>query len=111
MIIKTLLLPNKSPQKPSFMLHEHSNHEMGPDKAAEKKSKLGVKLFLIYTAIYFGFVIIGVFFSDLMGVYIIGGQNLAVVYGFGLIILAIIMGFIYNAMCTRLENKMNGGEE
>lgn len=93
------------------MLHEHSNHEMGPDKAAEKKSKLGVKLFLVYTIIYFGFVIIGVFFSDLMGVYVIGGQNLAVVYGFGLIILAIVMGFIYNAMCTRLENKMNGGEE
>ncbi len=93
------------------MLHEHANQETGPDKAAEKKSKLGVKLFLFYTLIYFGFVIIGVFYPDLMGTYIIGGQNLAIVYGFGLIILAIIMGFLYNWMCTRLENKMNGGEE
>lgn len=93
------------------MLHEPSNHETGPDKAASKKSILGVKLFFVYTIIYFGFVIIGVFFPDLMGIYVIGGQNLAVTYGFGLIILAILMGFIYNALCSRYEDKMNGGQE
>lgn len=93
------------------MLHEPAHQETGPDKAALKKSRLGVKLFIVYTIIYFGFVIIGVFYPDLMGTYIVGGQNLAIVYGFGLIILAIIMGFLYHVACTRLENQMNGGEE
>ncbi len=93
------------------MLHEPAHQETGPDHASEKKTRLGVWLFLLYTVIYFGFVIIGVFFPELMGIYVLGGQNLAVVYGFGLIILAIILGFIYNAICTRYENQMNGGLE
>ena len=42
-----------------------------------------------------------------MGVDIIGGQNLAIIYGFGLILLAIIMGFFYNYFCTKFENEMN----
>ncbi|NTV77604.1 MAG: AAA family ATPase, partial [Clostridiales bacterium] len=36
-----------------------------------------------------------------------GGQNLAIIYGFGLILLAIIMGFIYNYICTQMENEIN----
>jgi uncharacterized membrane protein (DUF485 family) len=42
-----------------------------------------------------------------MGEELIGGQNIAIVYGFGLIVLAIVMGFIYNFFCTRMENKLN----
>jgi uncharacterized membrane protein (DUF485 family) len=42
-----------------------------------------------------------------MGLELIGGQNMAIIYGFGLIILAIVMGFIYNYFCTKMENKMN----
>jgi len=77
------------------------------DLAAEKKSKLGIKLFFFYVIIYGGFVVIGLTNPELFGVHVLGNQNLAIVYGFGLIILAIVMGFIYNAMCNRLEDKMN----
>ena len=42
---------------------------------------------------------------------VIGGQNIAIIYGFGLILLAVIMGFIYNYSCTRMENKMNKHEQ
>jgi len=56
------------------------------DHAAAKKAKLGIKLFIFYILIYAGFVVIGFV---------------------GLIVLAIVMGFIYNAMCSRLEDKMN----
>jgi uncharacterized membrane protein (DUF485 family) len=92
------------------MLHEPAEKETGTDFASAKKSKLGVILFLFYTATYFGFVIIGVFFPDIMGINVFGGQNIAVIYGFGLIILAIVMGFIYNLVCSHYEDKMNGGE-
>jgi uncharacterized membrane protein (DUF485 family) len=88
------------------MLHEPVT-EIGTDKAANKKSKLGVKMFLVYTLIYAGFVVIGLTKPELMGFKVLGGQNLAILYGFGLILLAVIMGFIYNFFCTRMEDKMN----
>ena len=88
------------------MLHE-PEVVISTDNAAAKKSKLGVILFLFYTLIYSGFVIIGLTKPELMGLELIGGQNIAIIYGFGLIVLAIIMGFIYNYFCTRMENKMN----
>jgi len=52
-------------------------------------------------------VLIGLFKPELMGLELMAGQNIAIIYGFGLIVLAIVMGFIYNYACTRLENKLN----
>ena len=88
------------------MLHEPANNIV-TDNAAAYKSKLGVILFIFYTLIYSGFVVIGLTKPELMGLELIGGQNIAIIYGFGLIVLAIIMGFIYNYFCTKMENKMN----
>jgi uncharacterized membrane protein (DUF485 family) len=88
------------------MLHEPSG-VFETDNAAPKKAKLGVILFIVYTLIYSGFVIIGLTKPELMGLELIGEQNIAIIYGFGLIGLAIVMGFIYNYFCTRMENKMN----
>jgi len=85
--------------------------KLGTDNAAEKKSKLGLILFFVYVLVYVGFVLIGLVNPEAMGVHVLGKQNLAIVYGFGLILLAVIMGFIYNALCTNLENKMNKEEE
>lgn len=85
--------------------------KLGKDNSAERKSKLGVKLFIIYALVYAGFVFIGVSKPEIMGIRIFFGLNLAIVYGFGLIVLAIIMGFLYNAACTRLENKLNIEED
>lgn len=88
------------------MLHQPAG-SIVTDHAAVYKSKLGVKLFIFYTLIYSGFVIIGLVKPELMGLELIGGQNIAIIYGFGLIVLAIVMGFIYNYFCTKMENKMN----
>lgn len=81
--------------------------KLGADNAAAKKSRLGVLLFFAYTLVYAGFVVIGLVNPELLSLHVLGEQNLSIVYGFGLIILAIVMGFIYNAQCTRMENKMN----
>lgn len=88
------------------MLHEPTN-VIETDNAAAKKAKLGVILFIVYTLIYAGFVLIGLTKPELMGLELIADQNIAIIYGFGLIALAIVMGFIYNYFCTRMENKMN----
>lgn len=81
--------------------------KMEADKAAAKKSKLGVALFIVYTLLYSGFVMIGLMNPELLGVHVIGKQNLSIIYGFGLIILAIVMGFVYNVICSRMEDQMN----
>ena len=85
--------------------------ELGIDHAAKKKAKLGVYLFFIYFIIYAIFVGIGVVDYSLMGEIVLGNQNLAVVYGFGLIIFAIVLGLFYNWKCTNYENLMNKEEE
>lgn len=88
------------------MLHEPAV-ELGKDYSAEKKAKLGVILFFIYLAIYTGFVLIGTLAPKFLGRHIFEGLNIAFVYGMGLIILAAVMGLVYNYFCTRYENKMN----
>lgn len=81
----------------------------GADKASPYKARLGVYLFLAYCIVYAGFIIVNVMAPKLMGIVLFWGMNLAGVYGFGLIILAIIMGLVYNHMCYLKENAMNDG--
>ncbi|MCP4214754.1 MAG: DUF485 domain-containing protein [bacterium] len=72
---------------------------------------MGLILFGVYSLIYAGFVAINTLAPKTMGNEIFLGLNLAVVYGFGLIILAIIMGVVYNHVCTGLEDKMKAAAE
>ncbi len=81
--------------------------KLGVDHSANKKAKLGVWLFILYSIIYGTFVAIGVINYELMSKKVMGEQNLAVVYGFGLIIFAIVLGLVYNFICTGYEKKMN----
>jgi len=85
--------------------------KLGKDNASAVKSKLGLKLFAVYALIYAGFVVINMVDPNMMEMKIVAGLNLAVVYGFGLIILAIIMGIIYNGICTNCEERMNKPEK
>ncbi len=85
--------------------------KLGRDDAAPFKSKLGLILFGVYSLIYAGFVAINTLTPKTMGAEIMFGLNLAVVYGFGLIILAIVMGVIYNHVCTKMEDKLNPPDE
>lgn len=90
------------------MLHEPAV-ELGADYASRKKTRLGLILFFVYAVIYAVFVLLGLFSADTLGMIVLAGLNLAVVYGFGLILLAIVMGLIYSWVCTRMEDKMDGG--
>ncbi len=89
-------------------MHHGPAVELGKDDSIPKKTKLGVILFIVYSAIYSGFVFIGTIYPEFMGARTIGNLNLAFVYGMGLIVLAIIMGIVYNHFCTKFEQQMNG---
>ena len=88
------------------MLHEPAA-QAGEDHAASFKSRLGVKLFIAYALFYTGFVAINVVKPVLMEKTVLFGLNLACVYGFGLIVVALVMALVYNAICTRKETTMN----
>jgi uncharacterized membrane protein (DUF485 family) len=88
------------------MLHKPAA-ESGLDLAQGYKSTLGVWMFLVYAIIYAGFVALNVISPITMEKTIFLGLNLAVVYGFGLIIIALILALIYNFICGKKESELN----
>lgn len=92
------------------MLHEPAAAEE-KDDASEWKAKLGIKLFWLYSVIYMGFVGIAVFAPDKMKTPVLAGTNLAIIYGMGLIIFAILLGLVYNHVCTKKENELSSKKE
>jgi len=90
------------------MLHEPAA-VLGKDPAFARKRRLGVVMFLIYAAVYAAFTAVNVLSPRSMETPILGGQNVAVVYGFGLIVLAFLMALVYNAACGRFERSMAEG--
>ena len=89
------------------MLHE-SAAQSGKDDASGYKTRLGVRMFLLYGAVYLSFVAINVIKPVLMETVVVFGLNLAVVCGFGLIVAALVLALIYNHMCTTKERELNG---
>lgn len=88
------------------MLHKPAKSS-GTDHAIEYKRRIGAYMFALYGFIYAGFVAINIVKPVLMEKIILGGLNLAVIYGFGLIIFALILALIYNLMCAKEENRVN----
>ena len=91
----------------NIMLHKPASPEK-EDLAVPYKTRLGLQMFFFYASIYAGFVIINITKPILMEKTILFGLNLAVVYGFGLIILSLIMALIYNYLCTKAEKAAKG---
>ncbi len=80
--------------------------KLGKDDASRYKTRLGVKMFTIYTVVYASFVIVNTTNPKVMES-IIFGQTAAVIWGFGLIVLALVMALFYNRLCTKAEEQMN----
>jgi uncharacterized membrane protein (DUF485 family) len=91
-------------------MHHGPAVKMGKDAAFAIKQRIGGILFLLYFAIYAGFVAINTLSPVTMETIVIFGLNLAVVYGFGLIILAIVSGLLYNRFCNKAEARLNNDE-
>lgn len=64
-----------------------------------RNSRYGLALFAVYLALYAGFVALSAFAPQRMGRPFLGGVNLAVVYGFGLIAAALLLALIYMFLC------------
>jgi uncharacterized membrane protein (DUF485 family) len=84
------------------MLHEPAAVS-GIDEAAAYKRRLGLWMLAIYGVIYVVFIIINVATPSIMGKIVVAGLNLAIVYGFALIVIAFLLAVFYNILCSRHE--------
>jgi len=80
--------------------------KLGKDNASAYKTRLGIWMFLAYTIVYAGFVVINATKPQFMQEVFLG-QTVAVAYGFFLLILALILAVIYNALCNNAEARLN----
>jgi uncharacterized membrane protein (DUF485 family) len=74
------------------------------------KSRVGLIMFAIYCVVYFIFILIAVLNPKLMGASV-GKLNVAITYGFFLIVLAIVQALIYNRICTNREKQDQEAEK
>lgn len=88
------------------MFHEPAQ-QSGRDLASSYKSRIGNRMFLLYALIYAGFVAINITNPALMEAEAMWGLNLAVVYGFFLIVFALVLAMVYSHMCGKKEAEMD----
>lgn len=75
-----------------------------PDR---RNARAALALFAVYLALYAGFMAINIIDPAAMATKVMGGVNLAIVYGFALIVAALVLALAYMAICRR--NARQGG--
>ena len=71
------------------------NEEKEDLAAAAQSARLGLRLFLVYLALYGAFVLVNAFAPELMEATPVAGLNLAVLSGMGLILAAFVLAGLY----------------
>ena len=78
--------------------------------AWDYNARMGLVLFFGYLALYGGFIYLSAFRRDVMARPSVGGVNLAIVYGFALIVAAFVLAVLYMFLCRREpEGPEDGG--
>ena len=78
--------------------HESLPQEPEDKQASRHNARLGLLLFFIYFAVYAGFMILNAFQPEVMKL-TVSGVNLAILYGVGLIVLAVVLAVVYLLLC------------
>ncbi len=64
-------------------------------------TRRGMQMFIVYVLFYGGFMAVSSFWPQVMSLPVIGGVNLAIVSGFALIVLALILALMYMKICRK----------
>ncbi|MFA7331629.1 MAG: DUF485 domain-containing protein [Candidatus Delongbacteria bacterium] len=91
------------------MLHKPAA-PTGKDPSSAFKARLGVWMFAVYALIYVGFVAINIADPLAMEHTVFAGLNLAVVYGMGLILVALVLALVYDRVCSVRERLLASKE-
>jgi hypothetical protein len=92
------------------MLHEPTSTG-GKDPAAAYKSRLGVWMFICYSLFYASFVALNLARPTSMEITVFAGLNLATVFGFALIVVALLQALVYDALCRAQEARLAGQDD
>lgn len=78
-----------------------------------RNSRIGLVLFAVYLLLYGGFVFLNAFAADVMETTPIAGVNLAILYGFGLIVVALLLALVYGFLCKPTDDEIaaRGGKQ
>ncbi len=78
-----------------------------------RNSRIGIVLFAVYLLLYGGFVFLNTFAADVMETTPLAGVNLAILYGFGLIVAALVLALIYGLLCNPTDDEIaaRGGKK
>ena len=87
------------------MLHKPAT-PTGKDPAAAYKMRIGLWMFAFYALFYGIFVAINLLYPMAMGTIVVAGLNLATVYGFALIIGALLEALVYSTLCGKKEAEL-----
>ena len=76
--------------------------EHDPDSVfASRNARYGLVLFFAYLILYGGFMYLAAFRPEVMASTPFGGTNLAILYGLGLIVAAIVLSLVYMVLCRK----------
>ena len=68
-------------------------------------ARAGMRLFSVYLTLYAGFMGLSAFAPGFMAREMLGGVNLAIVYGMALIAAAVVLAFVYMGLCRRIADR------
>jgi antibiotic biosynthesis monooxygenase (ABM) superfamily enzyme len=110
------LIPGIFNQEERRIMHHEPSTPAGRDPAGPYKMRLGIWMFIFYAIFYASFVAINLLKPLAMGTIVFAGLNLATVYGFALIIVALVEALAYDWLCRKKEAsfiipKNNGADD
>lgn len=73
--------------------------EIEDPRIAARNARYGMVLFLVYTAIYSTYVVLSAFFPATMQATPLLGLNVALLFGFSLIVGAMVLAVVYSWLC------------
>lgn len=73
-------------------------------------ARVGFVLFLVYLLLYGAFVFLSALAPEVMERTPIEGVNLAILYGFGLILVAFLLAILYGALCREESADEEDGQ-
>jgi len=83
------------------------NNEVKDTSILSRNARLGLVLFTVYLLLYGGFMAMNVMSPKQMAEPSLFGLNLAILWGFGLIVAALVLALLYMALC-KPEQKGDG---
>ena len=89
---------------PGLDHHPIQESEPEDERASRHNARLGLVLFFIYLATYAAFMLINAFAPEVMKL-TLGGVNLAIIYGIGLIVFAVALAVLYLMLCSDTASR------